>query len=123
MGQFWVNGSKNWVFVSPSGIFQAVFLCLFPQEHIGDTLRCKERGRGIIPALFLRGVAKNAIGWEYSTTSLREAFRLPYCDTAEFYDNDNGFRLVAEYRNGELLILGENPPQWVHELRDYLKSK
>lgn len=48
---------------------------------------------------------------------------LPYCDTAEFYDNDNGFRLVAEYRNGELLILGENPPQWVHELRDYLKSK
>ena len=28
---------------------------------------------------------------------------LPYCDTAEFYDNDNGFVEVAEYRNGELL--------------------
>lgn len=26
---------------------------------------------------------------------------LPYCDEAEFYDNDNGFQLVAEYRNGE----------------------
>ena len=25
---------------------------------------------------------------------------LPYCDEAEFYDNDNGFVLVAEYRNG-----------------------
>lgn len=48
---------------------------------------------------------------------------LPYCDTAEFYDNDNGFVLVAEYRNGELLLVGENPPQWILELRDYLRGK
>lgn len=48
---------------------------------------------------------------------------LPYCDTAEFYDNDNGFRLVAEYRNGELLLLGENAPVWILELWDYLKGK
>ncbi len=48
---------------------------------------------------------------------------LPYCDTAEFYDNDNGFRLVAEYRNGELLLVGENPPRWILELRDYLTGK
>lgn len=48
---------------------------------------------------------------------------LPYCDTAEFYDNDNGFVLVAEYRNGELLLVSENPPLWIRELKDYLKDK
>lgn len=48
---------------------------------------------------------------------------LPYCDTAEFYDNDNGFRLVAEYHNGELLLVGEDQPAWVLELRDYLRDK
>lgn len=48
---------------------------------------------------------------------------LPYCDTAEFYDNDNGFRLVAEYRNGELLQVSENRPTWILELRDYLRDK
>lgn len=47
---------------------------------------------------------------------------LPYCDTAEFYDNDNGFVLVAEYRNGELLTVGEQRPAWVLELRDYLNK-
>lgn len=116
-------GQKNGFSCHRPEFSRRYFLCLFPQEHIGDTLRCKERGRGIIPALFLRGVAKNATGWEYSTTSLREAFRLPYCDTAEFYDNDNGFVLVAEYRNGELLLVGENTPRWILELRDYLRGK
>lgn len=48
---------------------------------------------------------------------------LPYCDTAEFYDNDNGFRLVAEYHNGELLLVGEDHLAWVLELRDYLRDK
>lgn len=47
---------------------------------------------------------------------------LPYCDTAEFYDNDNGFRLVAEYHNGELLLVGEDHPAWILELRDYLQG-
>ncbi|MFR8067571.1 MAG: zeta toxin family protein, partial [Acutalibacter sp.] len=28
---------------------------------------------------------------------------LPYCDEARFFDNDNGFVEVAEYRNGELI--------------------
>ncbi len=45
---------------------------------------------------------------------------LPYCDTAEFYDNDNGFELVAEYRNGELLQVGDRQPRWIMELREYL---
>ena len=41
---------------------------------------------------------------------------LPYCDEAEFYDNDNGFVLVAEYRNGELLPVGDKRPAWLLEL-------
>lgn len=48
---------------------------------------------------------------------------LPYCDTAEFYDNDNGFRLVAEYRNGELMLVRENPPLWIRELWSKLEGK
>lgn len=47
---------------------------------------------------------------------------LPYCDEAEFYDNDNGFALVAEYRNGELRSVGESSPQWLKELRAYLDN-
>lgn len=45
---------------------------------------------------------------------------LPYCDEAEFYDNDNGFVKVAEFRNGELLLLGDYRPAWVEALRDAL---
>lgn len=47
---------------------------------------------------------------------------LPYCDEAEFYDNDNGFQLVAEYRNGELRTVGNVFPAWLKELRAYLDS-
>ncbi len=47
---------------------------------------------------------------------------LPYCDEAAFYDNDNGFVRVAEYRNGELLPIGDLRPAWLRELCTYLKS-
>ena len=47
---------------------------------------------------------------------------LPYCDEAEFYDNDNGFVLVAEYRNGELRTVGSRRPQWLMELLQYLDT-
>ena len=47
---------------------------------------------------------------------------LPYCDEAEFYDNDNGFVLVAEYRNGELRPVGSRRPQWLMELLQYLDT-
>ena len=46
---------------------------------------------------------------------------LPYCDEAEFYDNGNGFILVAEYRNGELRTIGSRVPQWLEELQVYLQ--
>ena len=45
---------------------------------------------------------------------------LPYCDEAEFYDNDNGFVKVAEYRNGELRAVGRHAPQWLVELMAYI---
>ncbi len=45
---------------------------------------------------------------------------LPYCDEAEFYDNDNGFVKVAEYRNGELIPMGSHRPTWLTDLMDYL---
>ena len=37
---------------------------------------------------------------------------LPYCDEATFFDNDNGFTAVAEYRNG-VIVCYENAPRWV----------
>lgn len=45
---------------------------------------------------------------------------LPYCNEATFYDNGNGFRAVAEYRNGELLPIGSYTPAWLTELRRYM---
>ena len=45
---------------------------------------------------------------------------LPYCDEAEFYDNDNGFVKVAEYRNGELRPVGQLRPQWLIDLQAFL---
>jgi predicted ABC-type ATPase len=45
---------------------------------------------------------------------------LPYCDEAIFFDNENGFRQVAEYRNGELIPQGVEIPAWVEELRAFL---
>lgn len=47
---------------------------------------------------------------------------LPYCDEADFFDNDNGFVEVAEYRNGELLAKGSHLPDWLNELQDRLNG-
>ena len=47
---------------------------------------------------------------------------LPYCDEAEFYDNDNGFVKVAEYRNGELRTVGKHRSRWLAELQEYLSE-
>ena len=45
---------------------------------------------------------------------------LPYCDEVHFFDNFNGFVKVAEYKHGELLLIGELRPSWVLELQRYL---
>lgn len=47
---------------------------------------------------------------------------LPYCDEGHFFDNDNGFAEAAEYKNGELVLMGAEQPRWVLELADYLRG-
>ena len=42
---------------------------------------------------------------------------LPYCDEAHFFDNDNGFVEVGEYRNGEIICMGDYKPKWFAELK------
>ena len=45
---------------------------------------------------------------------------LPYCDEATFYDNENGFVAVAEYRNGEIMQIGSTQPSWLKKLMEYV---
>ncbi len=41
---------------------------------------------------------------------------LPYCDEAGFYDNENGFELVGEYRDGRFTRRNGNAPKWLQLL-------
>jgi len=45
---------------------------------------------------------------------------LPLCDEAFFFDNDNGFAEVAEYRNKTLALKGKQLPKWIKELHESL---
>ncbi len=45
---------------------------------------------------------------------------LPYCDEAVFFDNDNGFAEIAEYKNGELILKGSEYPKWIKEFHEYI---
>ena len=45
---------------------------------------------------------------------------LQYCDEATFFDNENGFVAVAEYKNGEILQKGNLKPKWLEELMEYM---
>ncbi len=45
---------------------------------------------------------------------------LPYCNEVRFYDNENGFNEVGEYRSGELSITCSTPPQWLLEIKSHL---
>lgn len=47
---------------------------------------------------------------------------LPFCTQAEFFDNDNGFRKVAEFRNGELLPVGDERPGWILDFQSWLRE-
>lgn len=46
---------------------------------------------------------------------------LPYCDEVHFYDNENGFVDVGEYRNGRIIPEGEYVPEWLEQFSEYLK--
>ena len=41
---------------------------------------------------------------------------LPYCNEAQFYDNENGFVYVGEYKCGEIVTAGNYTPSWIKEL-------
>ena len=41
---------------------------------------------------------------------------LPYCDYADFYDNYNGFVLVAQKEDGHIEPVGDYLPQWIINL-------
>jgi len=45
---------------------------------------------------------------------------LPYCNEVYFFDNENGFIEVGEYRNGELIYKGDYRPLWIRELKDFI---
>lgn len=45
---------------------------------------------------------------------------LPFCNEVQFYDNENGFVYVGEYRNGQIFTVGDYIPDWIKELKDYL---
>lgn len=45
---------------------------------------------------------------------------LPLCDEVCFFDNENGFVEVGEYKNGELIFKGDYRPVWLQELSDAL---
>lgn len=47
---------------------------------------------------------------------------LPLCNEATFYDNNNGFRVVAFYRNGEIVTATDTPPAWLLELKREIPS-
>ena len=67
-------------------------------------------------------IAKGDVSRRFAASWEALAKVLPYCDEAEFYDNDNGFVKVAEYRNGEFRTVGNRIANWILELRNYLKT-
>lgn len=46
---------------------------------------------------------------------------LPLVDEAVFFDNENGFVHVADYRSGQLTVTGIYLPAWLDELKERLK--
>lgn len=47
---------------------------------------------------------------------------LPYCNQAEFYDNENGFVKVAKYENGSLFLEGAYTPTWLLQFKSFLHN-
>ena len=41
---------------------------------------------------------------------------LPYCNEAKFYDNENGFEMIAEYQNGDFMRISGEMPGWFLEM-------
>ena len=52
--------------------------------------------------------------------SVRENHEVIVLWSAAKIELKDGFRLVGEYRNGEILLFGEDTPSWMKELYDQL---
>ncbi len=67
-------------------------------------------------------IPKEDVVRRYDSRYFDIAAVLPYCNEAVFYDNENGFKVVAEYKNGEIIPVGSSPV-WLSELIEYLNNK
>lgn len=47
---------------------------------------------------------------------------LPYCDEVHFYDNENGFKEVAIYQNGEVIPQTDHLPEWLCAFQKYQEA-
>jgi predicted ABC-type ATPase len=67
-------------------------------------------------------IAEDVVRRRFTDRWAAVAAVLPYCDEATFFDNENGFREVAEYRNGELVLKTTQLPDWLRQLQAYLET-
>lgn len=89
------------------------FQCKIGKVHI-----CVSSPTYSVDYLSDEGYSDDSTGYYLGSFNTKER----YCDDAEFYDNDNGFVKVAEYRNGEFRRIGTNTCTWVDNLGAYLKE-
>lgn len=62
------------------------------------------------------------VGRRYEKRFTDLARILPYCNEVRFFDNDNGFRETAEYRNGALIVKTDDVPEWLSALKKHLSE-
>lgn len=48
---------------------------------------------------------------------------LPFCNEVKFFDNENGFAEVAEYKNGEIIPRCSVMPNWLTEYINWRQKK
>ena len=51
------------------------------------------------------------------------ALVLPYCNEVHFYDNENGFREVAVYQNGDIIPVTDSIPAWLMDFQKYQETQ
>lgn len=48
---------------------------------------------------------------------------LLHCDEAVFFDNENGFVRVADYRDGKFSLSNKLKPYWIMEIKEILENR
>jgi len=85
---------------------------------------CEECNRRIVNRVVRGGIPIEKDLLEQRFKKRFDAFSkiLKYTTKALFYDNQNGFVQVAEYKNDEIITIGSYKPQWVDELIEKYES-